>query len=97
MKTVNLMSIMFITLSIIFCFSSCKKSNEQPSTESKAQEKYVLTINDNKLRLILDNDTIKEYDVNINVLPGEDIKLLMDGIIVNDIQEADSIAENFDG
>lgn len=97
MKTVNLMVILFITLSIIFCFSSCKKSKENPVTESKTQEKYVLTITENKLRLILNDDTVKEYDVNINVLPGEDIKLLLDGIIVDGIQEADSIAENFDG
>ena len=97
MKIVNLIIILLITLNIILCFSSCKKSKENPVTESKTQEKYVLTITENKLRLILNDDTVKEYDVNINVLPGEDIKLLMDGIIVNDIQEADSIAENFDG
>ncbi len=97
MNLVKHIIIFFSTLSIILSFSSCHEKVNNSSIESKVQEKYILKIEDEKLCLLNNNVAIKEYDVNIAVLPGEDIKILLEGIMVEDIAEADSVAENFDG
>ena len=62
------------------------------------KENNLILIIDNDVLVLRENDHIlKFYDVNISVLPSEDILLLSNGINVNSVSEADEIAENFDG
>lgn len=97
MNVLKYMIIVVIFLCIIPAFSSCKNSDTKTKIESSAQDNYVLTIKDNTLCLLNNKELIKEYNVNISVLPGEDLKLLVEGIPVKNLSDADSIAENFDG
>ena len=70
-------------------------STKEPDVSSYTEMK--LTIFNNELCLIIGSSVSKKYDVDISVLPGEDILILKNGISVKTISEADSIAEDYDG
>lgn len=87
--------LLIITFILLLC--SCDNQGNTSSSEINRQHEFVLSISNNTLCLFDNNSIIKAYDVNLSVLPSEDILLLTNGISVENISEADSIAENFDG
>ena len=89
-----------LILSSITVFSIPKSRTDENVNEIAVPQKAnnLILIIDNDVLVLLENDHIlKFYDVNISVLPSEDILLLTNGINVNSVSEADEIAENFDG
>lgn len=67
----------------------------KPSSQSA---KILVFRLDNGVVSLYDNDkAIKSYDIDISLLPGEDVKLLYEGIVVKSEAEADMLAEDFDG
>ncbi len=92
----KILSILFIAG--IFILSSCKSEQTQtPNDVSSTTSIFELKLIDNEVCLLSDKKTVKKYEINPRVLPSEDILLLTEGIIVKDENEADSVAENFDG
>ncbi|MBQ1187241.1 MAG: hypothetical protein IIX54_06120 [Clostridia bacterium] len=91
-KVILLLIFTFI-LSLCACDSQKTNINEPDVKNSN----FVLIIEDNTLCLKDNEMTVKKYETNISVLPSEDILILTNGIEVENIAEADSIAENFDG
>lgn len=90
----------FIVIFILLCaFFMCACDDKGATTDnpSSVENIYTLQLIDNELCLLSNNRTVKKYDINPAVLPAEDILLLTDGIIVENENEADSFAENFDG
>ena len=45
----------------------------------------------------IDNTVIKEYEINPLLLPSEDYEMLLNGISAQSIENADMLAEDFDG
>lgn len=97
-----------ITVILLFCLLAISLfllpllSNE-PTTEqsessiSSYDDTLTLKLFENELCLFKSGEIIKKYDINPAVLPGEDIKLLSDGIAVKTLAEADTVAEDYDG
>ena len=88
-----------IIISIIFLFTitSCNKNESTAPESSTIQNNYILKLVDDNLLLIYNEQIVKKYEINPKVLPSEDIKLLVDGINIENENQADLIAENFDG
>ena len=89
-----------LILSSIVLFSIPKTDIIENVNEISVPQKETdlfLIINNNTLVLLENGNILKSYDVEISVLPSEDILLLSKGIKVKDVSEADEIAENFDG
>lgn len=57
---------------------------------------YRIELNNDKVVLMRDGALIKEYDVNISLLPGEDILILTKGVSFNSLGEADIFMEDYD-
>ena len=90
---------LLILLSIIIVSSSKNintKTLENEEISSKTNE-YTLKLENEKVVLFEGDKIIKQYDIILSVLPGEDIELLLNGIKVNSIAEADHLAEDYDG
>ena len=90
---------LLILLSIIIVSSSKNintKTLENEEISSKTNE-YTLKLENEKVVLFEGDKIIKQYDIILSVLPGEDIELLLNGIKVNSIAEADYLAEDYDG
>lgn len=68
----------------------------ESSSESQSHE-YVIKSEGNSVYLFDNGTAVKEYDINVLVLPSEDYELLLNGIKADSIAEADTIAEDFDG
>lgn len=92
----KILTILLILL--MFTLFSCK-SNDKPTknTPSKTENSFELKLIEDQLFLLNAEKTIKKYEINPKVLPSEDILLLIEGIKVKDEEEADLLAENFDG
>ncbi len=91
---------LLILITIILATSNNDTSTRIHENEVSSAEKeksYMIKLLDSKVSLYESNTVIKEYDINPGLLPGEDILLLSNGIVVKSISEADSIAEDFDG
>ena len=87
----------FLIVSISF-FCSCESEQaDTPKDISSIQDSFELKLIDNEICLLNNKNIVKIYEVNPWVLPSEDILLLSEGIVVTSENEADSIAENFDG
>ena len=98
MKNQTKFLLMLTVLLIIFIFSACQNSNEPTTKNSSNKEnRFELKLIEDELYLLNFNKTIKKYEINPNVLPSEDILVLIEGIKVKDEEEADLMAENFDG
>ena len=90
---------LLILLSVIIVSSSNNintKTSENEEISSKTNE-YTLKLENEKVVLFEGDKIIKQYDIILSVLPGEDIELLLNGIKVNSIAEADHLAEDYDG
>ena len=90
---------LLILLSIIIVSSSKNintKTLENEEISSKTNE-YTLKLENEKVVLFEGDKIIKQYDIILSVLPGEDIEMLLNGIKVNSIAEADHLAEDYDG
>ncbi|MEE0928375.1 MAG: hypothetical protein UIG59_04210 [Acutalibacteraceae bacterium] len=77
--------------------NSVKKGPESPSTDPVNETRYFVKIEDDSVCLVKNNDIIKTYEIDITLLPGDDILTLMQGIEVKNPAEADLLAEDFDG
>ena len=95
MKFKKILKIILILSLLII--ASCKNNKTNLPEVTVSENDYVLKLIDNDLLLIYNNRIIKKYEINSDVLPSEDIKLLTDGINIQDESQADLIAENFDG
>ncbi len=90
---------LLILLSVIIVSSSNNintKTSENEEISSKTNE-YTLKLENEKVVLFEGDKIIKQYDIILSVLPGEDIEMLLNGIKVNSIAEADHLAEDYDG
>ena len=90
---------LLILLSVIIVSSSNNintKTSENEEISSKTNE-YTLKLENEKVVLFEGDKIIKQYDIILSVLPGEDIEMLLNGIKVNSIAEADYLAEDYDG
>ena len=92
--------VILLILSSVILFSipkneTCENINEISSPQK--EDSLLLVIDNNTLVLYESENIIKSYDINLSVLPSDDILLLSNGIRVKNIAEADEIAENFDG
>ena len=90
---------LLILLSVIIVSSSKNintKTLENEEISSKTNE-YTLKLENEKVVLFEGDKIIKQYDIILSVLPGEDIEMLLNGIKVNSIAEADHLAEDYDG
>ncbi len=98
MKNQTKFQLLLTILLIMFTLVSCQNSNE-PTTNSSSntENSFELKLIQDELFLLNYNKTIKKYEINPKVLPSEDILLLIEGIKVKDEEEADLLAENFDG
>lgn len=97
MKNQTKFQLLLTILIIIFTFSACQNSNEPTNSSSNTENNFELKLIQDELFLLNSNKTIKKYEINPKVLPSKDIMLLIEGIKVKDEEEADSLAENFDG
>ena len=77
--------------------NNSQSTNNHDNSSSVLQSSMVLKIHENYLCLIANNEILKRYNVDLSVLPGEDLKALYDGINVESVEEADINAEDFDG
>ena len=90
--------IIITTATLLFILFMSESPSDRPATiDSPVKTVLQLRLENNKLYLFSNSEIIKEYDINQSVLPGEDIKLLLDGITVETESDADEVAENFDG
>ena len=100
-KFIKALAVILILSSItVFSIPKSRTDENENVNEIAVPQKAnnLILIIDNNVLVLLENDHIlKFYDVNISVLPSEDILLLSNGINVNSVSEADEIAENFDG
>ena len=90
---------LLILLSVIIVSSSNNintKTSENEEISLKTNE-YTLKLENEKVVLFEGDKIIKQYDIILSVLPGEDIEMLLNGIKVNSIAEADHLAEDYDG
>lgn len=71
--------------------------NSDNSQKSVSDNEYVIRAKDNAVYLYDGNKVIKEYDINPLLLPSEDYEMLLNGIPVQSIANADMLAEDFDG
>ncbi len=96
----RIFSVLFLTV-LITIFLGQKsfrtESNNITNDSYDTKEYYIIKIVDSKVSLLKENIIIKSYDIQPSILPGEDIKILSEGIIVDSVSEADRIAEDFDG
>lgn len=88
--TITLIIILFFTFTILI-------SRNRKSVSSQEERTYEIRLDNNIVYLFENNKKVKKYDIDITVLPGEDIEILLDGINVKSISEADIIAEDYDG
>ena len=94
MKSKVILLLIFVFILSLF---SCESQNTNTNEQELEKNSLVLIIEDNTLCLKDNETTVKKYETNLSVLPSEDILILTKGIKVENISEADSVAENFDG
>lgn len=99
MKNQIKFQLLLTILLIMFTLAACQNSNNEPTTNSSSntENSFELKLIQDELFLLNSNKTIKKYEINPKVLPSEDILQLIEGIKVKDEEEADLLAENFDG
>lgn len=90
-------SIISALLVICFILVFITNNNYKPETDEPDEKTYVIRINDDTVCLFENEKIIKKYNIDITVLPGEDIEILLKGINVDDVSEADMLAEDYDG
>lgn len=76
-----------------------KESDNQESSQNNLpnHHEYVIRAKDNSVYLYDGNTVIKEYEINPLLLPSEDYEMLLNGISAQSIENADMLAEDFDG
>lgn len=92
----GLIFILLITF-IVICFLPTNEKPDNTPSNIKTTTEYIVKLHENKIALFENEKIIKYYDINPTVLPGEDLSILVKGITVNTIAQADKIAEDFDG
>ena len=98
----NKISVFLILSTIVVSLFTVSILNQKSEETSKNNNvipicEYSVQIKNNKIVLLENDKILKEYEINISLLPGEDLVLLSEGIKVNSIKEADKLAEDFDG
>ena len=67
------------------------------SQKNVSRHEYVVRAKDDAVYLYDGNTVIKEYDINPLLLPSEDYEMLLNGIPAQSVENADMLAEDFDG
>ncbi len=97
-RTVILGIILILSVAfLVICFLPKNENPNDTSSGTKISTEYIIKLHENDIVLFENEKIIKYYDINPSVLPGEDLTLLIKGITVNTVAEADKIAEDFDG
>ena len=89
-----------IVLSCLFILFSVQSSKSEPidlPQEKVESSRLYLKLYEDEVCLIKDDKIIKKYEIDITLLPGEDILSLTQGIEIATHAEADLLAEDFDG
>ena len=93
---ISIIAFVISIISMCVIFNDNKKITSKSTTEFSENTMKIQLI-DSKVHLLLNDSIIKTYEIVPEILPGEDILLLSNGIIVDSEAEADSIVEDFDG
>lgn len=88
-----------LTMLFVLFFSQNKNKEEIINNENHTitEDIYLVKAEENFVFLYKNNKPIKKYDIDIQLLPGSDIKRLTEGIRVSSEHEADRLAEDYDG
>ena len=88
-----------IIISVTLTATSFIINRNRGKTVSKANTActYCVKMVGNDICLFENNEVIKKYNIDANLLPGEDQLLLIEGIKVDSISDADLLAEDYDG
>ena len=73
-----------------------EKIDSNAAPKVSVETTYRIELNNDKIVLMRDNTLIKEYDVNISLLPGEDILILTEGVSFSSLREAEAFMEDYD-
>ena len=92
-----LTAIIIAGIAISLTRSQKEYKNSNNSKKNVSSHEYVIRAKDNAVYLYDDNKVIKEYDINPLLLPSEDYEMLLNGISVESVENADMLAEDFDG
>ncbi len=93
-------SIAFLLLIAVIFLSAAPDREDNSETKMKIPQQadnYEIRLSDMQVKLFKNGVAVKTYEIQPNLLPGEDILLLTDGIKVESVAEADLLAEDFDG
>lgn len=95
---IRLFLLLFLMLSATIIFTHYTKSNIlNPQKANTREDVFIVKLTDSGVALFKNKEIVKIYDIQASVLPGEDILLLSKGVSVGSVEEADNLAENFDG
>lgn len=100
-KTTALLVILTAIIVAITALSLSREQNEYAdhdnSQKNVSRHEYVIRAKDNAVYLYDGSKVIKEYDINPLLLPSEDYEMLLNGIPAQSVENADMLAEDFDG
>ena len=92
-----ILGVLLILFAILFKPKSIENEIINQEEKVKKEDVYIVKSEDNSVFLFKNGDAVKEYDIDIRLLPGNDIKRLTDGITVESESAADRLAEDYDG
>ncbi len=100
-KNLKLKLSIFMLFAVLLCtlftvnILPANKTFKETKQSSEIFE-YTVTLKNNKIVLLENDNVYKEYSANPALLSGEDLVLLSSGIKVLSVAEADSLLEDFD-
>lgn len=92
-----ILGVLLILFAILLKPKSIENEIINQEEKVKKEDVYIVKSEDNSVFLFKNGDAVKEYNIDIRLLPGKDIKRLTDGITVESESAADRLAEDYDG
>ena len=98
-KAYKLLLLIVISALFMICFRTNIRENGITNNNEKVvkEDVFIIKYNDGTVYLFKNGITIKEYDIDIRLLPGSDIKRLTEGIKADTESDADRLVEDYDG
>ncbi len=96
-KTNKLLLISALTVLVITTILVGFISYETQDNAQTDDNVYTIIADDQSVMLKYNDKVIKIYDINVSVLPPQDVMNLQNGIIVSSPEDADRIIEDYDG
>lgn len=96
-KTNKILLISALTVLVITTILVVLISYETHDNTQTDDNVYTIIADDQSVMLKYNDKVIKIYDINVSVLPPQDVMNLQNGIIVSSPEAADRIIEDYDG